>query len=864
MVSRLLLALVAGAAAAPSVQPQASGWLGPERFDPLSKPLPRIRREARGAAAGLDGSLLAVVTARGAAALGGHRGSDPQPPPHLPAPRPGPEGHSHRDHRLPSQEQTDPALQPVVGTAAVAVASTGLNSSATNQTGASADLEQTPFYGSLESLIRILTVLVALECALAAAFEYSHRTLVNVDVDRPLPEVPETKRPPLHTIFDGMWQLSRPYFSSPGGVKGRICCVFIIALGLLGLFFAYVHNAWQKEWWDLFNKADSRRFPQLMGAYALLATAWMLTSVYLQYLRSWLYIDWREFMTRRLMRRWLSGHAHFLLQLGAGRVDNPDQRIQEDVHLFVDSTTDIVPDFLSQLGSLVVFVPVVIANEPAKAFGVFQLPGWLLYLALIYALVGTLSTHIIGAPMINFSFARQRYEADFRHLALHVRDNAESVALYGSERTEERNLGEQFDRIKLVQWRQMVVTKRLAFFTSAFGFVQFLVPFFILAPSYFRKDISLGGLFQLTSAISSVAGALDWFLRVYGQLTDWRATADRLLSFEEAIDGVQTQALHAASAIKLSSGKLLADVGEDDQSDEQRGARGGAGVPADASGLTPPEEERGGANTRLRADIREVRLPSGEPIWRNIHVELEPGQRALISGPEGIGKSVLFKALAGVWPFVEGSDVQLPVEDASQVLFVPQRPALPKYCSLAEALAYPESRSAYRDETLLQALRDVKLEELLVYDGPVDGPGGEQASRGKAFEAESPAAKAAGSAGGTSPERSSEGGLDRVMNWSLRLSPGQQQRLAFAHVLLRKPGVLFLDEATSNVGKEAAVELYRTIMQQLPGDAAIVSISHDVDTLAPLHDVHLAVHGEGAAKELRVVKASASPAGHGG
>lgn len=715
--------------------------------------------------------------------------------------------------------------------------------------------------GRIGFLMKCLGAILVLEIAGVVAFEFSSRQWTKAVMEGHLPAVHET-RIELHNIFRGMPELMAPYFIGPQGSIGRSCVLVIIQLGLLSLFLAYVQNVWQKEWWDLFAKKDVGRFLPLMGFYCLLAGVWMMNSVYLGFLRSWLYIDWREFMTQRLTRRWLSSHSHYLLQLGAGGagdagaalavaspaassestpaapqgLDNPEQRIQEDVHHFVANSVDVVPDFLNSFGTLLVFMPIVWIKEPEKAFGTIYFPGWLLLMALIYALLGALSTHIIGWRMSSYSFAKHRYEADYRQFATHVRNSAESVALYNSEATEEKRLQGLFDRIKLVQWKQMLLQKRLSFFTNAFDFVQFLVPFFILAPSYFKGEVTLGDLFQLTQAIGNVSAALAWFVRVYGLLADWRATSDRLLSFEAAIDKVQEESVKASSTVKLATSGPVPASGKEPPPEEELPAES---KPGEAS--TMPAFSTGG---RLLARIGEIRLPSGEPVWCNVEIEVARGQRLLISGPEGIGKSVLFKALAGVWPYVSHSQIWLPVIDASEVLFVPQRPALPRTCTLGCAVAYPEQRSDYSDEELLTVLRAVQLDQLgfLGMQGEVD-------SRNLGGQVDAPSPME----GGASPEKEQEGPfccLDRVDNWSLRLSPGQQQRIALAHVMLRKPKVVFLDEAMSSMSKSAAEEIFRAVCEQLPPGAIVVSISHDVATMASLHDIHLEVAGEGPTKEL--------------
>jgi ABC-type multidrug transport system fused ATPase/permease subunit len=484
-----------------------------------------------------------------------------------------------------------------------------------------------PYYMRLSFLVPILGCIVIIQMIAALAFEAVHARWVRVDMSVPMPSMNEQRRIPVSAMFNGFPRLVTPYFTSPRGVRGRLCVVAILVIGLIGLFTSYVHNSWQKEWWDLFSKTDSKRFLPIMSIFIVLVCAHMLTAVYSEYVRAWLYIDWREFMTRDLMRRWFSGHTHFLLQLeqkavaqsgadagnatagGAKRVDNPDQRIQEDVHLFVINTMDICVECFHSVGQIFVFVPIVIMLEPKKAFGMYAIPGWLLIAAVCYSAIGAACTHLIGWPLVRTSFARQRYEADFRHLALHVRDNSESVALYNSEASEEENMRMQFENIKRMQWQSMVLNKRLTFFSSAYGFMQFLVPFFILAPSYFAKQISLGDLFQLTGAVGHVCHAFDWFLKVYGSLTDWRATADRLISFEDAIEKVQPQAAHANASLKFNGGG--------NHPSDSPGKEILTAEPVSPSfGKKCTTDMTGCAVGSMLASIVEVKLPTGITIWR--------------------------------------------------------------------------------------------------------------------------------------------------------------------------------------------------------------------------------------------------------
>lgn len=317
-------------------------------------------------------------------------------------------------------------------------------------------------------------------------------------------------------------------------------------------------------------------------------------------------------------------------------------------------------------------------------------------------------------------------------------------------------------------------------------------------------------MFQLTSALGHVSNSLDVLVHSYAAIAEWRATTMRLLSFEQALISVKSSAQSNNSIIKYGNGSL--------------------GPSSSADG---PEK-----SGNFRMCISEIKLPDGQPLWKDLKLEIYRGQRVLISGPEGIGKSILFKALAGIWPYVDGCEMEFPVDDASEILFVPQRPALPGRCSLAEALSYPELPKAYDRDQLVSVLHRIGLEELL------HAPSKDQAPKLDLKNVESNEDISKNNA---EPNED----VSRIEEWPMLLSPGQQQRLAIGHVLLRKPRMLFLDEATSNVSKDTALELYCLLMEALPEGAVMVSISHDVETLAPLHDIVFTTEEQGATKILK-------------
>jgi putative ATP-binding cassette transporter len=400
-------------------------------------------------------------------------------------------------------------------------------------------------------------------------------------------------------------------------------------------------------------------------------------------------------------------------------------------------------------------LPLLLILSPDYAFGVFYCPGWLVYLAMIYSGLGTLAAHMIGNKLILINFALQKYEANFRYYIVQVRDHAESIALYNSEEVEKAKINERFSWLVRCWWMLMKYAKRLQFFTSFYYQTSSTFPYLVLAPNYFKGQITLGEMFMLFSALGMVKGGFDWLLASYTTLTDYRACVDRLSNFWDAVDAAPSKCSHV---------ETLENAPED--------AAGAVVVAKDISLRLPGKEER--------------------KLWDGAGLVVKPGQFILLSAPEGTGKSCFLRALAGIWPYATGSVF---MEDSS--LFLPQRPYVPQG-TLKQAVAYPEQAKNYSDEDVRKALEVVKLETV----------------------------------------RNRE--LSEDANWELALSGGEQQRLAMARVLLNRPKVLFLDEATSALSEEGTLEVYSLLRQKgtLPEGAAVISISHDLKLLEPMHDVH--------------------------
>jgi putative ATP-binding cassette transporter len=470
-----------------------------------------------------------------------------------------------------------------------------------------------------------------------------------------------------------IWRLAIPYFRSEDRWNGRLLLAAVVAIELAIVAINVLINRWNARFYNALQDRNWDVFVSEMLFFCMLAALYVTLAVYQLYLRQWLEIRWRRWMTGQYLDRWLDGANHYRMQLLGDAADNPDQRISEDIKLFIERGLQIGVGLLGAIVTLASFVAILwslSADAPFTLFGVeWAIPGYLVWAALIYAIAGTALTHLIGWPLVGMHFQQQRYEADFRFNLVRVRENSEQIALLDGEKAEGERLRMRFGNVVTNWWAIMQRTKKLTFFTASYGQAAIVFPYVVASPAYFSGKFQLGGLMQIANAFSEVQRSLSFFIEVYRSLAEWRAVIERLAGFQVAIN----TARRAATTPPVV--EVIARTGK-------------------------PEVE---------IDDLSLRLPTGIPLVTADDIHVPHGDRVLVTGPSGSGKSTLFRAIAGIWPFGSG---RVLVPAGATLMMLPQRPYFP-IASLAGAVTYPAERGAFSDQRLAEVLRAVGLPALV-------------------------------------------------------------------------------------------------------------------------------------------------------
>lgn len=464
-------------------------------------------------------------------------------------------------------------------------------------------------------------------------------------------------------------------------------------------------------------------------------------------------LRWRAWMTERLLARWTRCSEFYDIERD-GLLKNADQRIAEDVRIFTDSSLSLFTNLVGVTTSIVTFVVLLWGLSQTieiELFGsTWVIHGYMVYIAFAWAIGGLAVTHYFGKKLIALNMQKQGVEADYRYLAMQLRENAEQIALYKGGQREHRRLTERFAYVKRNFMQIVVRTWKVDTARSTYGLFFDPLSTVTALPLYFAGKVTYGGMMRAAGAFNALKQALSFFSQAYVGFTHWLAVTNRLRDLHAALDAV-----------------------------ESRGMGGFDLKQADQNAITTSEIS--------------LLAPTGEFLTRVQPLELQRGERWLIRGPSGAGKSTLLRAIAGIWPHGSGT-ICMPGD--TSMLFLPQRSYIPSG-SLAAALSYPGEPTQFSEARLADVLNMCGLGHL-------------------------------------------ESSLNRVDHWQQKLSGGEQQRLAFARVLLHQPDFVFLDEATSAVDPETERRLYDALLAHLP-DAAVISIAHR-ESLAAYHDHVLHVH----------------------
>jgi len=468
------------------------------------------------------------------------------------------------------------------------------------------------------------------------------------------------------------WALIRAYWWSSEKVSARLLLLAIIALTLGMVYMNVQINQWQNTFFNsLQNKDEAQFFGQLLR-FAGLASIWVVLFVYAQYCTQMLQIRWRRWLTDDYLQDWLADLAYYRMQFTGAQTDNPDQRIAEDLRLFVEGSVSLFVGLLNATVTLASFIGVLwVLSGPLILHVGSQsvvIPGYMVWIAILYALAGDWVAHLIGKPLIGLNFRAQGAEADFRYSLVRFRDNLDGVALYHGEQDELIGFRARFANVFANWWAIVRGQKRLAWFTASFGQAAAVVPFLIAAPRYFSGAMPLGGLMQTAGAFGYVRESLSWFINAYVTFASWKAAVDRLTSFHNTVEA-------ARAAQRTNAGlQVIEGTGDD-----------------------------------LELSQLELDRPSGTPLVTASKFSIARGARVLIQGASGSGKSTLLRAIAGIWPFGRGT-IRRPRGFAP--LFLPQRAYFP-LGTLREAMCYPTPCSLFTDAQLNETLESVGLAHLI-------------------------------------------------------------------------------------------------------------------------------------------------------
>lgn len=564
---------------------------------------------------------------------------------------------------------------------------------------------------------------------------------VNSDTQLTPKEADQARRAYLLRRF---WISARGYWGKTGDRLAWPVSIGLLLMIGANVAFQYKVNVWNRGLFDAIEQRNAGSVYALGAIFPLLVIGSVGLVTVQVYVRMLIQRRWRSWLTKSLIARWLANGRYYQLNLIGGDHQNPEARISEDMRIATESPVDFVAGVISAFVSASTFIVVLwtIGGDLTLPIGgsPVTIPAFLVIAAVLYAIITSSSIAFIGRKFVKVSEAKNQVEAEFRYTLTRVRENGESIALLGGEEEERNDLDKTFANVRQ-QWRLLAHQyMRTTIVSHGSMLIAPIVPVLLCAPKFLDASMSLGEVMQAASAFTIVQGAFGWLVDNYPRLADWNACARRVASLMMSLDGLE-RSEQSDTVGRIKRGETEGDV-------------------------------------MLSLNNLSVSLGDGTAVVKETRVEIAQGERVLVAGESGSGKSTLVRAIAGLWPWGDGS---VSFHADRQLFMLPQRPYIPSG-TLRRAVAYPRPAENWTVEEIHAALDRVGLGHL--------------------------------------NEK-----IEDTAPWDHTLSGGEKQRLAFARLLLNDPDIIVLDEATSALDEKTQDNIMEMIVQELP-NATIVSVAH--------------------------------------